>query len=31
MQMYENYNNTLFEREQKKWERMDYEYLREEK
>jgi hypothetical protein len=28
--MYENFKNMLFEREQKRWERMDYEYLREE-
>ncbi len=29
--MYENFNNALFDREKKRWERMDYEYLKEEK
>lgn len=28
--MYENFKNNLFEREKKRWERMDYEYLKEE-
>ena len=30
-QMYENFKNVLFEREKKRWDKMDYEYLREDK
>ena len=29
--MYENFKNSLFDREKNRWERMDYEYLKEEK
>ena len=28
--MYENFKNNLFDRERKRWERMDYDYLKEE-
>jgi hypothetical protein len=28
--MYENFKNNLFEREKKRWDRMDFEYLRDE-
>jgi hypothetical protein len=28
--MYENFKNALFDREKKRWDRMDYQYLRDE-
>jgi hypothetical protein len=28
--MYENFKNSLFDREKNRWQRMDYEYLKEE-